>query len=227
MPQAVCVGFSRSCAATACAKRSRFLAILAVSAMLCERVTRARGAVRRASRRAHQRGDLGGEQLGRVHRALVGEHADADVAEEAVVAEQLVLGEDLLRAPPRACRRAGGRRGRSRRRTARGSSAASPARGRSGSSSASRGRRTRRAARWSAVGYVHVRVDPDGGARGVGLGAPDRLAVELDQRREAGRLPADDRDHQRQAERARRARSKPAVPPTAIHTGSGCCSGRG
>src|SRR5712664_3209272 len=33
MPQAVCVGFSRSCAATACAKRSRFLAILPVSAI--------------------------------------------------------------------------------------------------------------------------------------------------------------------------------------------------
>ena len=32
-PVAVCVGFSRSCAATACAKRSRFLAILPVSAI--------------------------------------------------------------------------------------------------------------------------------------------------------------------------------------------------
>ena len=34
MPCAVCVGFSRSCAATACAKRSRFLAILPVSTSL-------------------------------------------------------------------------------------------------------------------------------------------------------------------------------------------------
>ena len=33
MPWAVCVGFSRSCEATACAKRSRFLAILPVSAI--------------------------------------------------------------------------------------------------------------------------------------------------------------------------------------------------
>src|ERR1700691_652075 len=115
IPCAVCVGFSRSCAATACAKRSRFLAILGVSAITARKGSAgvARGAGRWAvarwdrvgvacrlahgERGAHPWGYLRRKQLGRTQRLLVRQHADADVAEEAVVMEQLVVGQDLAR----------------------------------------------------------------------------------------------------------------------------------
>ncbi len=52
------------------------------------------------------------------------------------------------------------------------------------------------------VGYVHVRVDSHRELRGVGVRAMGGLAVQLHQRREAGWGAADDGDHQWQPEHA-------------------------
>src|SRR5688500_15952289 len=48
--------------------------------------------------RANGGGDLGAEQLDRAHYPVVGQRADADLGQEALVAEELVLEEDLLHA---------------------------------------------------------------------------------------------------------------------------------
>ena len=56
--------------------------------------------------------------------------------------------------------------------------------------------------------------------------APRGLAVELGERREPLGQPADDRERHRQAELPARTADS-GVPPTAIHTGSGSCTGRG
>src|ERR1700761_732423 len=45
---------------------------------------------------ADEGGDLGAEELDRAHHVGVGEGADAELDEEAVVVEDRVLGEDLL-----------------------------------------------------------------------------------------------------------------------------------
>src|SRR5690242_705921 len=47
-------------------------------------------------RLAHGGGDLGAEQLDRVHDLRVRHRADADLREQALVTEDLVLEEDLL-----------------------------------------------------------------------------------------------------------------------------------
>jgi hypothetical protein len=79
---------------------------------------------------------------------------------------------------------------------------------------------------FSRVGQEAVAVDADGeGVRRLARAAGG-LAVEFSERRKPRRFPADDRDRQRQAERAG-ARDRLRLPPDTIQTGSGCCRARG
>ena len=76
------------------------------------------------------------------------------------------------------------------------------------------------------VGEEAVAVDADGeGVRRLARAAGG-LAVELGERRKPRRFAADDRDREREAERAG-ARDHCGVPPDAIQTGRGCCNARG
>ena len=69
----------------------------------------------------------------------------------------------------------------------------------------------RRDRRFRGVGEEAVAVDPDEQLVGRDAGAAARLAIELGQRREARGFAADDRDRERQAERAARDRLRRAA----------------
>ena len=161
-----------------------------------------------AAPRAHDRRDLGAEQLDRAHDARVRQRADAELHEEAVVAEELVLEEDLLDDLLRAADevRAAQRRGWPR--TARASSAASRARGRCWSIIAlerREGARPRRACEVSAMKPCELMLNGRRSWPACGRG----LAVQLDERREALGLAAD--DGQRHAAGRGRRRGRPTA----------------
>ena len=152
-------------------------------------------------RAAYQGRDLGPEELDRAQRLLVRERADADLRQEAVVAEELVLEEDLLgnllgaSDGERAARRAElVELGPTDRRPAALAADGVHHRGVGGEElvGGSLGR----------LGDVRVRVDAERRRRVV-TGLARRLPVQLRERDEALGHPADDREHHRQPQRPR------------------------
>src|SRR5918998_2290286 len=142
--------------------------------------------------------DLGAEQLYGPHDPIVRQRADADLGYKALVAEELVLEEDLLHdllgAPDeeRAARRAPRLElGAAHRRPA--ALAADPVHHLGGGWGVLVARLLR------CLGHVGVRVDADRELLGVVAGLARGLAVEPGEGREALGLAADDRDRQRQA----------------------------
>src|SRR5918997_1066255 len=148
---------------------------------------------------ADGRGYLGAEKLYGAHYPIVGQRADADLGHKALVAEELVLEEDLLddllgapneelaaRRPPRL------ELGAAHRRPA--ALAADPVHHLGVGWEVLVARPLRR------LGHVGVRVDADRQPPQVVAGLAGGLAVEPGERREALGLAADDRDRQRQAE---------------------------
>src|SRR6202034_1171199 len=124
---------------------------------------------------------------------------DADVAEEAVVVKQLVVGDDLLR---HLLWRAHEQM--TLRRAARIELSATHRRPAALAPDAVHhlrvGPEELVGRALGGVSYVHVRVDADRQLRGLHLSSPGRLAIKLYQRREASGGAADDGDHQGQAE---------------------------
>ena len=181
----------------------------------------AEAAVRRATSSRTTGADLGAEELDRAHDLGVRQRADAELQQEAVVAEDLVLEEDLLGDLAAGCRRSSRRAASREASNCGGSSAASRARGRSGpSSSRSAGKRRRRPpASVSAMKPCELMLSGAGGSWPACCGG---AAVQLGERREALGQAADDRERHRQPERAgadrptaacRRPRPRPAADP--------------
>ena len=132
--------------------------------------------------------------------------ADLHLHQVAIVLEEPRAGRKSWRSPHRAFRPSDGRADRGPDRTARVTRAASRARARSGSSPRHRAQRTLA----TAVSAVSARkpwpLIPTTSLSGATPARRPLFAIELGQRPKPRGLPANDRDRQRESERARRAR---------------------
>ena len=155
-----------------------------------------------ADRLADQRRDFGSVKLDRPHDLGVRHHADRHLQQEAVVAEKRVLGDDLLghrlgvADEKGAARRTG--------LVEMGAACRSPSPLAADAVHHLRLRAVEIVGRLlGRVADEAVHIDARGKPRRIVAAAPRRLPIELEQRREARRLAADDGERQRQPEHAR------------------------